>query len=77
MSDRTMNLNDRCDRCQHSAYVKATVHGVDLLFCGHHFSKHELELSVAADDIVDERSFIEPEPSIFAARTPTSPKGRL
>jgi hypothetical protein len=33
----------------------------DLIFCGHHFSKHEEALYNWAYDIVDEREFINPK----------------
>jgi hypothetical protein len=46
---------DRCDSCQAEALV--WVNGVvgDLLFCGHHFYKHEDKLREYAFEIVDER----------------------
>ena len=39
-----LTLNDRCDRCNAQAYVKAVGLDGDLLFCAHHYNK-----------IVDER----------------------
>lgn len=46
---------DRCDSCQAEALV--WVNGVtgELLFCGHHFNKHEAKLREYAFEIVDER----------------------
>ena len=46
---------DRCDRCGAQAYVRATIAGSDLLFCGHHFRAHEAGLTAAGAAIVDER----------------------
>ena len=46
---------DRCDRCGAQAYVSATVEGVPLLFCGHHYRRHEDALRAVATEIVDER----------------------
>jgi hypothetical protein len=51
----TLNANDRCDSCQAQAYV--WVNGItgDLLFCGHHFTKHEDKIRAYAFEIIDER----------------------
>lgn len=51
----TLNANDRCDSCGAQAYV--WVNGItgDLLFCGHHFSKHEDKIRSYAFEIIDER----------------------
>lgn len=36
---------DRCDRCGAAARVRVTLpSGAELLFCGHHASKHEAKL---------------------------------
>lgn len=57
----TLNRQDRCDRCGAQAYVRATLPGDDLmlLFCGHHFRAHELALTAAGAQIVDERHRID------------------
>jgi len=34
-----LTLNDRCDRCNAQAYVKAVGLDGDLLFCAHHYNK--------------------------------------
>jgi len=46
---------DRCDSCSAEALV--WVNGVvgELLFCGHHYNKHEEKLKDYAFEIVDER----------------------
>jgi hypothetical protein len=51
----TLNAHDRCDSCQSQAYV--WVNGItgDLLFCGHHFTKHEDKIRSYAFEIIDER----------------------
>ncbi len=50
---------DRCDRCGSSAYVKVRLgSGGELLFCGHHASKHESGYLPLAAHVLDERSFI-------------------
>lgn len=56
--EQTLTILDRCDRCQAQAFV--FVKGIDgeLLFCGHHFTKHEEALYNWAYEIIDEREFI-------------------
>lgn len=51
----TLTSSDRCDRCSAQAYVKAIGVNGELLFCGHHFSKVEANISEWAFNIVDER----------------------
>ena len=34
-----LTANDRCDRCDAQAYVKAVGLDGELLFCGHHYNK--------------------------------------
>lgn len=57
-----LTRQDRCDRCGAQAYVRATIPagaGTALLFCGHHFRKHELALVAAGAGIHDERHRID------------------
>ncbi len=51
---------DRCDNCNAQAFVKVVdAAGQDLLFCGHHYSKHEVQLIIQGFTVSeDERSFI-------------------
>lgn len=35
---------DRCDRCQARAWVRVTITGMPLLFCGHHYQTHATSL---------------------------------
>lgn len=62
-----LRLVDRCDRCGVQAFVAAhhATHST-LLFCGHHFAKHEAALIGSGFDIQDERSKINEKPSISA-----------
>ena len=46
---------DRCDSCGAQAYVLVKGVNGELLFCGHHFAKHESGLKEFAYEIIDER----------------------
>ena len=37
---RPLSKTDRCDRCTARALIRAHKAGAELLFCGHHGSKH-------------------------------------
>jgi hypothetical protein len=55
MTAPALSATDRCDRCNAQAYVRVVLPGgADLLFCGHHWSRHELALRPQAAAIVDE-----------------------
>lgn len=56
--ERQLKIADRCDRCQAQAWVLVKGISGELLFCHHHFTKHEEALYNWAYDIVDERDFI-------------------
>ena len=47
---------DRCDRCDAQAYVRVSGVSGELLFCGHHYNKHESKLKDYAFEVVDERN---------------------
>jgi len=50
-----LSASDRCDRCNAQAYVRVVLtSGVDLLFCGHHWNRHEPALRPQAQHIQDE-----------------------
>lgn len=50
-----LSTSDRCDRCSAQAYVRVVLPGgADLLFCGHHWSRHEEGLRDQAVEVVDE-----------------------
>lgn len=50
----TLNANDRCDSCRSQAFVWAEGTSGDLLFCRHHFMKHEEKIRAWAFNIIDE-----------------------
>ena len=55
LSAPALSATDRCDRCAAQAYVRVVlIGGADLLFCGHHWSKHEAVLRPQAEAVVDE-----------------------
>ena len=61
---RSLLPADRCDRCGAQAFVKVEMSaGGDLLFCGHHYARHELALLAYAARVIDEREFINARPS--------------
>jgi hypothetical protein len=47
---------DRCDSCYAEALVLVKGVSGDLMFCGHHYNKHEEKLKYYAFEIIDERS---------------------
>jgi hypothetical protein len=64
-----LTRRDRCDRCGAQAFVRATIpaaDGMELLFCGHHFRKNELQLLAAGATVQDERHRINEQPSVSA-----------
>ena len=56
--ERQLNIKDRCDRCNAQAWVMAKGIDGNLLFCSHHFTKHEEALYNWAYEIIDERDYI-------------------
>lgn len=52
---RNLTLADRCDRCHAQAFVLVKMVAGELMFCGHHFNKHEKALNSMAFEIIDER----------------------
>lgn len=54
----TLDTSHRCDACGAQAYTQVFVVNGELLFCGHHFGKHESALLHQALSIIDERSFL-------------------
>lgn len=53
---QVLTLNDLCDYCGNSAYVRViTNSGLPLDFCGHDFQKYEAILIKYAYTIIDER----------------------
>lgn len=70
---------DRCDRCGAQAFVlvEHEQHS-SLLFCGHHYSKHEDTLILEGWISYDFRSTINEKPSVSASAldVPEAPKKR-
>lgn len=54
---------DRCDRCGAQAFVRVFMFSTFLLFCGHHYAKHELGLAPVAEFVDDQREAINSKPS--------------
>ena len=55
LSAPALSTSDRCDRCSAQAYVRVVLPGgADLLFCGHHWNRHEEALRDRASEVVDE-----------------------
>ena len=59
-------LADRCDRCGSQAFVRVFIGESELMFCGHHYTKHEAGLAGSATHVQDERHTINKAPSISA-----------
>lgn len=62
-------LADRCDVCGAQAFVQVTSRetGFDLLFCGHHFARHEPRLVMGGWIVDDQRDQINAVPSPSAS----------
>jgi len=58
-----LTAHDRCDRCSAQAYVRVVLPSGDLLFCGHHWSRHEEVLRPKAVEVYDETHLLSPAPS--------------
>jgi hypothetical protein len=71
-----LTLQDRCDgpglttrydgyvdHCRVQAFVRVTINGQDLYFCGHHYSIYEFTFITAGYDISDQRSRINERPT--------------
>jgi hypothetical protein len=65
--ERKLRVADRCDLCGAQAFTIVYVNDLDLLFCGHHFTKNEAEFAARGYKVVDERWAIndKPSPSAF------------
>lgn len=57
--ERELNNSDRCDSCSAQAFVLVKLISGELMFCAHHFSKHEKTLRKNSYEIVDEREYID------------------
>ena len=50
-----LSSEDRCDSCHAEALVWLNGVAGELMFCGHHYNKHQDKLKDYAFEIVDER----------------------
>lgn len=57
-TENHLKVADRCDRCGARAFVLVKGISGELMFCGHHFAKHEKALVQYAYEIIDERDNI-------------------
>jgi hypothetical protein len=63
VQERVLKVNDRCDACGSQAFVQVKLLNGELLFCGHHYNKYQNKLNHASYSIVDERDYINANPS--------------
>lgn len=61
-----LNATDRCDGCGSQAYIWVKGINGDLLFCRHHFLKHEEKIRNWSFEIVDETWKINHKPDSSA-----------
>lgn len=59
-----LKREDRCDMrdCGAQAFVQAVYPEGDILFCGHHFQEHEIEITRQAVVVCDHRDLINQKP---------------
>lgn len=50
----SMTAQDRCDGCSAQAYVRVSVHGTQLMFCGHHYAKGEVTLATQGAKVLED-----------------------
>lgn len=53
-----LKIADRCDSCSAQALVLVKGFSGELMFCGHHYTKHEKALEKFAYETIDERDKI-------------------
>ncbi|MFC4058818.1 hypothetical protein ACFOWE_10965 [Planomonospora corallina] len=64
-----LKISDRCDQCGAQAFVRVIFRrNQDLLFCGHHYGRHESALTARHPYVAvyDERRRINHKPSLSA-----------
>lgn len=69
---RSLNAADRCDQCQAQAYVAVAFRRVEheLLFCAHHFTKHEAAIKANGGRVLlDQRPLLNGSFNTKAAAT--------
>jgi len=60
LNETILKMTDRCDQCSAQAYVQVMFDTGELLFCGHHWTEHELIAKGRASRIIDERHRLSP-----------------
>lgn len=63
-SESPLVLADRCDYCNAQAFVIAQFLSGDLLFCGHHYARFEINIGLSALGVTDARLFINHKPNM-------------
>lgn len=58
VNQRQLKIADRCDSCGAQAFILVKGMSGELMFCGHHYKKHEVALNKFAYEVVDEREHI-------------------
>lgn len=61
-----LKLADRCDRCGAQAFVVTRHTAGDLMWCAHHYRKHQDELLEEAQAILDDTDLVNVNPSTSA-----------
>ena len=61
--ERKLGVHDRCDSCNAEAFVLVKMISGELMFCGHHYMKNQKALDNQSYHIVDERNYINIQPS--------------
>jgi hypothetical protein len=58
-SDYLLTAKDLCDACSSRAYVYVEFESGELLFCLHHWKKHQNSISETAIEVLDESEQIQ------------------
>lgn len=51
---KVLTQHDRCDACRAQAYFMAIFESGKLLFCRHHFMKHQDKIEAGAQYVIDQ-----------------------
>ena len=61
-----LNKMTRCDRCPAEAQQEVFIFGTVLLFCQHHYNKHELALMAQGGEVLPQEEAPTPSPEDVA-----------
>lgn len=61
-----LQIKDRCERCGAQAFVVTRIGTTDLMWCAHHYRKHQDHLLKIAVAIMDDTGKINEKPSTSA-----------